>query len=105
MIRGAGGWRYFRCHTLVYSIASTFPQCNLKISFLDGFLLAHGDGDLPEHRQDEGADVVQPRGDVGRGGAMPGAGPTDEPETAWTFNADGNVMGMAAEGCWIRVAS
>src|SRR5215212_5836884 len=49
-------------------------------------------------RQEEGADAVLPRGDVGRGGAMPGAGPDEQPETAWTFTMDGNVMGMAAAG-------
>ena len=49
-------------------------------------------------RQEEGADVVLPRGDVGRGGAMPGAGPDEQPGTAWTFTMDGNVMGMAAAG-------
>ncbi len=56
-------------------------------------------------RQDEAADVLLPRGDVGRGGAMPGPGPEEQPDTAWTVTTDAVVMSMAAQGGTIFAAT
>ena len=43
--------------------------------------------------------VIQPRGDAGLTGTMPGAGPVDEPEVLWETQPAGDIiMGMAIRG-------
>jgi outer membrane protein assembly factor BamB len=42
--------------------------------------------------------VIQPRGDAGLSGVMPGAGPVDEPDILWEAPTNGIIMGMAIHG-------
>lgn len=54
---------------------------------------AETDGDEAETDDDDReAAVALPRGDAGRSGAMPDAGPTEEPTELWRFDAQASVV-------------